>query len=96
MHAPCAELRRFEVRLSNRAARKDAFLELLRLNAPNLEDLELEVDWAPEGRLEHELWGDIRIESGRLRRMSLELAAGFQFHANPDAFSQLTELKVRS
>ncbi|CAI5477761.1 unnamed protein product [Closterium sp. Yama58-4] len=37
MHAPCAELRRFEVRLSNRAARKDACLELLRLNAPNLE-----------------------------------------------------------
>ncbi|CAI5489345.1 unnamed protein product [Closterium sp. Naga37s-1] len=94
MHAPCAELRRFEVRLSNRAARKDACLELLRLNAPNLEDLELEVDWAPEGRLEHELWGDIRIESGRLRRMSLELAAGFQFHANPDAFSRLTELKL--
>ncbi|CAI5990848.1 unnamed protein product [Closterium sp. NIES-64] len=27
MHAPCAELRRFEVRLSNRAARKDACLE---------------------------------------------------------------------
>ncbi|CAI7876330.1 unnamed protein product, partial [Closterium sp. NIES-54] len=94
MHAPCAALKRFEVRLSNRAARKDACLELLRLNAPNLEDLELEVDWAPEGRLEHELWGDIRIESGRLRRMSLELAAGFQFHANPDAFSQLTELKL--
>ncbi|GJP52892.1 hypothetical protein CLOM_g11975 [Closterium sp. NIES-68] len=94
MHAPCAALKRFEVRLSNRAARKDACLELLRLNAPNLEDLELEVDWAPEGRLEHELWGDIRIELGDLRRMSLELAAGFNFHANPGAFSRLTVLTL--
>ncbi|GJP73410.1 hypothetical protein CLOP_g4127 [Closterium sp. NIES-67] len=94
MHAPCAALKRFDVRLSNRAARKDACLELLRLNAPNLEDLELEVDWAPEGRLEHELWGNIRIESGDLRRMSLELAAGFKFHANPDAFTRLTVLTL--
>ncbi|CAI7882496.1 unnamed protein product, partial [Closterium sp. NIES-54] len=42
MHAPCAALKRFEVRLSNRAARKDACLELLRLNAPNLEAPSLE------------------------------------------------------
>eukprot|EP00270_Netrium_digitus_P011910 TRINITY_DN3812_c1_g4_i2.p1 TRINITY_DN3812_c1_g4~~TRINITY_DN3812_c1_g4_i2.p1 ORF type:complete len:481 (-),score=90.46 TRINITY_DN3812_c1_g4_i2:90-1532(-) len=95
LHVPLQNLQTFELSVDDMTA--EASLELLRINAPQLEEFSLVVDCFPPLDVrgaDADLHALICIESGKLRDLHLDLTAPFNLRIRSTAIHGLKKLQV--